>query len=95
MGPRPLEIKPKGSENDRFSSVLPFPVELDRRKSVRLDLRVTPSAHAWARRLADHCSLDLTSIIWQSLMRQAAASAFYERIPPRYARKVHPNRRDS
>jgi hypothetical protein len=56
-------------------------------QTARLGVRCTPEAIAWVKGLAAHCSLDVTSIIWQSLLRQAEASGYFTRIPQRYRRK--------
>lgn len=53
----------------------------------RIVLRVTPGAYEWARGLADHCSLNLTDLVWQALMRQADASGFHDRVPTRFIPK--------
>jgi hypothetical protein len=97
FGLESLETGPEKSENDGFDSVIPLSIVhfdgFNEPGLCRLVLRVTPEAHRWAGRLADHCSLDLSSIIWQSLIRQAEASGFYEKVPTRYVRRAHRNRR--
>lgn len=61
-------------------------------QTARLGVRCTPEAILWVKGLADHCSLDCTTLIWQALLRQADACGYYERVPQRYRRKSHPNR---
>ncbi len=58
-------------------------------RTTRLGVRCTPEAAAWVRGLADHCSLDVTSLVWQSLLRQAEASGYYTRVPQRYRARVN------
>jgi hypothetical protein len=56
-------------------------------RETRLGVRVTPEALAWVQGLADHCSVDCSTLIWQSLLRQAEGSGYHIRIPLRYRRK--------
>jgi len=59
---------------------VPFPIQPGR----RIVLRVDAEALDWAQGLAAHCSLSLTDLVWQSLMRQADASGFYQPVPRRF-----------
>ncbi len=75
--PEPVESKPGD-----------YPIDVDRFGSGRLVLRVTPDAHRWAHLLARHCSLCLSDLVWQSLLRQAENSGFYQPLPARYPRDI-------
>lgn len=68
----------------------PEPAHL-KQPAPRIVIRVTPEGHDWASGLADHCSLTLTDLVWQSLMRQADACGYHYRIPQRY-RHSNPTR---
>jgi hypothetical protein len=92
----PVGLVPELDRNESQNGVfLPPPNCEDVPRSVRLSVRCTVEAHSWVVGLAEHCSLDVTQIIWQSLLRQAESSGFYTKIPQRYRKKVHPNRRPS
>ncbi len=58
-----------------------------------LVIRAGPEAHNWAKKLAEHCSLRLTDLIWQSLLRMADHTGFHLKVPQRYptsmARRKH------
>jgi hypothetical protein len=59
-----------------------LPIEVPR--TVRLSVCCTPEARDWVKGLAHHCSLDCTSLIWQSLIRQGENSGYHLRAPHRY-----------
>jgi hypothetical protein len=76
---------------------VPAPPVSDRKPPVsgpRLAVRLAGAAYGWVLGLADHCSLSVTDLVWQALMRQADASGYHHRVPPRIVRKPHPNRRE-
>jgi hypothetical protein len=52
--------------------------------ATHLVIRASPEAHLWVKNLADHCSLRLTDLIWQSLLRMAEATGYHAKVPPRY-----------
>jgi len=58
-----------------------------------LVIRVCPEAHDWVKKLAQHCSLRRTDLIWQALLRMADHTGFHLKVPQRYhetmARRKH------
>jgi hypothetical protein len=84
IGPETVVLTP-----DPVDSAAPIDwIEVPR--SVRLSVRCTPEALGWVKALAVHCSLDVTSLIWQSLIRQAENSGYYTQVPRRFVPKGSP-----
>jgi hypothetical protein len=86
---------PISVENDLKTDSESVYTDIPADDNTRLVLRVTPEAHDWAVLLADHCSLTVSDLIWQSLLRQADASGFYRRVPTRYVSKAFRRRRST
>jgi hypothetical protein len=60
-------------------------------RSARLGVRCTPEALRWVHRLAKHCKLGCSQLIWLLLVEHAQRSGFSVKPPQRYQRQP-PNR---
>jgi hypothetical protein len=88
------EIAQNGPEigqivSDSGPSPIPAPA-----RDCRIVLRVTPEFMGWSQGLAEHCSLNVTQLVVQGLIRLAEGSGYHHKIPTRYVPK-NPGRRRS
>lgn len=91
--PSEPQIGPEIALSSPESGLNPVSAEPAREPSCRVVLRVSPAGLEWAHSVAERSQLDLSSLIWQLLIRQAEQSGVYMAAPSRYRRRSHPNRR--